>query len=627
LKDKADQLIEKIKDGMLGQIDRIKLIELYRHTYDLVHHKHGERLYKNIQNFLEIRAKEITSKIKKIDEKENDLLSSFTTIWKKYSDFIKRASDILLYLDYRFCRERDEQTISETCIKSFYNQFDRIDNFIEKLSDSIIENCFSTHKDEYVVKEAINAIEAIDKHNKKQFYEKYFEPKFLERTRTNYNQILGEMFSELNYSNFLIKIDQIKASSMKGKMFISDKTRNKVATIITEISNNLCEKIIADRKKGLLYFIENNLIGEIKLFYKNCQSSKLVFEKALNVNREYFNSESGRIRLYGETIRKIDNENDFESTKQYLGKIIRFQEKMDLVNKNSAIEKKFWFSYETEKDENFILNFCRYYDHLIENRLISTQSDLAKYKIPLMLMLIKDKNELEKEFNKNLRNRFYRNKSLNIEENKNCSKMEKLILKPINEMKLFLIENGIRSNINDHIRNLKNYPVLSKSLNEKIQKNFGIKMSLFVVKNFNWKDLEDKYENVILPNELENIFKEAQKFYKSREHRKAITFLPIKNNFEIADSQNFVLKCDLGQMLIMLLFNEYEQIDFETLLVKTGLTETEAINSIELINRKSGNLILIMSENGKKWSELVDDKKRGIVVDRKKTLLRLNEKL
>ena len=185
----ANCVLETIK-GAISEIynqnaSSLSFEELYRKAYDMVLHKHGNKLYVGVKTEILIHLGNFREKI--VASTDDGFLSTLIFYWGVHISSIKMIADILMYMDRRYAATEGFPRVYLLGVQLFREQALYQDLINTRLLKALLLTIDSERKGELVNRENLrNAIQMLVdlgsdvSENKLSVYQENFEKKFIE---------------------------------------------------------------------------------------------------------------------------------------------------------------------------------------------------------------------------------------------------------------------------------------------------------------------------------------------------------------------------------------------------------------------------------------------------------------
>lgn len=144
--------------------------ELYRTGYNMVLHKHGEKLYESVEGLLNSRTKDICVEIKSANEAT--FLEEVKSKWLAHKRSLKMVRDILMYMDRTYVKQTPKMPVYDKGVNLFCRNCIQEPHVKKRLSDLLLELVEKERKGEKVDRDVIkNSTQMLMEMGKEVFHE------------------------------------------------------------------------------------------------------------------------------------------------------------------------------------------------------------------------------------------------------------------------------------------------------------------------------------------------------------------------------------------------------------------------------------------------------------------------
>ncbi|CAH2351754.1 cullin-3 [[Candida] railenensis] len=273
-------------------VSNLSYEQLYRKAYILVLRKQGSRLYENVtqlivKHLLE-RREALLAKLSK--ESGGEFLKTLLSEWTEHLQSMKFISDVLMYLNRVYVKERKKLLIYDLGIQLYKENLIKYNNneVGEKLIDIIIEEVTKSRLGEvittkmYIVK-VINMMELLEETSPssssmisevdlggsegENYYQRFFEPRFLASSETFFYQLSHQFMSEnISGSAYLHEISQFikDEEENRARYYLPMSTFPKLIDLMNNIliKDKIDEVILLPMdRQGLSFWMEGVVRG------------------------------------------------------------------------------------------------------------------------------------------------------------------------------------------------------------------------------------------------------------------------------------------------------------------------------------------------------------------------------
>ncbi|MES1911436.1 MAG: hypothetical protein MHM6MM_003863, partial [Cercozoa sp. M6MM] len=184
----AEQTWQRLQRGLsgvqLGRASDISYADLYQNAYTLVLHKRGAKLYNGVSKVIQQRLESVHANLR-VAEQTEEVLPSVLREWRLHQEIMRNISDVLLYMDSKYCRMQNKPVsrdmsymhFGEYVLKPRYGQLR--DELLRRLRQ---ERQGERLEDALQIKDALQMLVEVELGSFRR-YDMHFETPFLEETR------------------------------------------------------------------------------------------------------------------------------------------------------------------------------------------------------------------------------------------------------------------------------------------------------------------------------------------------------------------------------------------------------------------------------------------------------------
>lgn len=594
-------LADAIKEIENKNASKLSFEELYRKSYNLVLRKHGKQLYESVAQLVEAHLLELKDSLNnklalKVDT--HVFLKEVSNIWSDHLLSMRMVSDVLMYLDRVYAKENHLPLIYDVGVNLFRDNIVKYDNnhignaLNSLLMEEITNNRNGLIMDIFLVKSIITMFESLQEEERnlqtgENYYTKYFEPYYLEKTLEYYTKISNELFALGNGLVYIQKVDTLITNEQdKCVLYLPKKTYDKLISLVGNalITVNI-DRVMRFHAEGLRTWVLDNRIDELKLLYNLllkvdyldgflAQLHEIIMEEGMS-----FDTHDNQLLEEAPTHSKPKGKHS--SSKKaasqaivWVEKVISLKGKYDTILKNlnndSSIQKTIDNAFVELLNKN--PKISEYLSLFIDEN-VKKSADKSEDELETMMnnaiivfRFIKDKDVFEK---------YYKNH------------LAKRLLKSYKDIERSLIskfKNEIGSSFTSKLEGMFRDINLSKEVSKKFNnKNFEINV---LTKTFWPIQPQENCQEVVLAPQLEDLRSSFAKYYLQLHHGRNLSWaynfgsVDIRIQFEKKIHElNMSLYCGL----IVLLFEEHDSLTFEQIEMLTKIPKTDLVRSLQSV--------------------------------------------
>lgn len=298
-------------------VSHLSYEQLYRKAYVLVLRKLGAKLYDDVAKIIVEHLVERREKLVKVMETltlkstNEGFMKAVLVEWDEHLQSMKFVSDILMYLNRVHVKELKKLLIYDLGIQLFKDHVIKYDdNMIgSKLIEAILDEFTKNRKGEvittkmYIIK-IINMFELLvetpavisDVQYGENYYQKYFEPAFLDNSYNFFNSLSQELLNFQSGTRYLADVRAfIAEEENKLKSFLPEPTYPKVIDLLNNVMiRDKIERVLSfpTEQQGLSFLLQPVLnIFQDKVGINNREENmnllKIVYELVGRIDPEY----------------------------------------------------------------------------------------------------------------------------------------------------------------------------------------------------------------------------------------------------------------------------------------------------------------------------------------------------
>ena len=201
--EKLSSAILKIFNEEAGELS---FEELYRTGYNMVLHKHGEKLYENVEELLKVRSQEICKKV----ESETDVtfLEGLKREWQDHKRSLRMVRDILMYMDRTFVKQNSKKPVYDMGVHLFCMHCVRAPAVKSRLIDLLLSKIREERDGMKVDRDLVkNSTQMLMEMGKDVFHEDFEKP-FLKSSEDFYRVESDKFINSNGCPEYLKKVEK-----------------------------------------------------------------------------------------------------------------------------------------------------------------------------------------------------------------------------------------------------------------------------------------------------------------------------------------------------------------------------------------------------------------------------------
>ncbi|XP_062521346.1 cullin-3-B-like [Corticium candelabrum] len=246
--------------------------ELYRNAYNMVLHKQGERLYKELK---EVVRDHLVVKVRKdmFDALHNNFLEALNMAWADHQTAMVMIRDILMYMDRVYVQQASVDSVYDMGLILFRDEVVRHGLIREHLTQTLLTMVACERKGEVVAKSAVKSacqmLMVLSVENSRSVYEEDFEAAFLKQTAEFYQMESQKLLAENSASVYIRKVDgRIKEEAERAHHYLDPSTEEPVTRVVeTELISKHLHTIVEMENSGIVHMLRHDRVTDLACAY------------------------------------------------------------------------------------------------------------------------------------------------------------------------------------------------------------------------------------------------------------------------------------------------------------------------------------------------------------------------
>eukprot|EP00743_Colponemidia_sp_Colp-15_P002799 GILK01003029.1.p1 GENE.GILK01003029.1~~GILK01003029.1.p1 ORF type:complete len:733 (-),score=137.04 GILK01003029.1:128-2326(-) len=389
--------------------------ELYRNAYNLVLHKHGELLYKGVNDTVKNHLKVVANAIAQATD--DLLLQELSAHWQDHKITMIMIRDILMYLDRTFVVQTRKIPVYDLGLVLFRDEIARHAKIKDRLSQRLLQLILKERQNELIdrslLKSTLSMLVDVGVHSRT-VYEEDFEILFLDQTATFYRQESQQYISQNTTPDYLKKAEQrLKEEASRVQHYLDASTETKLKDIVEkELISNHAKTLVEMENSGCVAMFRDNKIEDLARMYN-------LFSRVPATLTEMRDALSAYVKEIGKAL--VTDQEKLKDPVIYVQGLLELKDKYDTIVSNSFKNDKQFQKTLKEAFEFFINLDTRtaqflslYLDDLLKKGLKGLSEEDQESKLDKMIMLfrfLQDKDIFENYYKQHLAKRLLSGKS------------------------------------------------------------------------------------------------------------------------------------------------------------------------------------------------------------------------
>lgn len=246
--------------------------QLYRFSYNMVLHKHGDYLYRGLAELQTEHLNSVAAEIRSAAPPA--FLPEIKRQWKWFELSLAHVRDVLMYMDRHYVKSRQKKTVHELGLSLFRDEVILHPAIISRVSDTLLSSIDLERNGQAIDATLVKTItrmlaELGATDTGTSVYAHVFEDGFLDRTRQFYAREATLYLSETTCSDYLRKASQrIHEERVRVENYLELQTATKVRLVTeTELISKYMDTLVNMENSGLIWMLRNDKVADLRLMY------------------------------------------------------------------------------------------------------------------------------------------------------------------------------------------------------------------------------------------------------------------------------------------------------------------------------------------------------------------------
>lgn len=246
--------------------------QLYRYSYNMVLHKHGDYLYNGLTQLQTSHLEAIAADIRQADPPA--FLEEIKRQWSWFELSLAHVRDVLMYMDRHYVRTHQKKSVHELGLSLFRDVVIQHATILPRVSETLLASIDRERNGEAIDTLLIQSItrmlaELGEGVNGDSVYAEVFEEGFLTRTKQFYACEATLYLSETTCSDYLRKASQrIHEERMRVDNYLQPQTAAKVRKVTeTQLISKYMDRLVNMENSGLIWMLRNDKVADLRLMY------------------------------------------------------------------------------------------------------------------------------------------------------------------------------------------------------------------------------------------------------------------------------------------------------------------------------------------------------------------------
>uniref|UniRef100_W8AVA3 Cullin-3 n=1 Tax=Ceratitis capitata TaxID=7213 RepID=W8AVA3_CERCA len=589
--------------------------QLYRNAYNMVLHKHGNRLYYGLR---EVVSEHLEHKVRQdvLESLHNNFLPKLNQAWNDHQTSMVMIRDILMYMDRVYVQQREVDNVYNLGLILFRDQIVRYSEIQKALRETLLGMVMDERSGEAInhlaIKNACQMLMSLGI-NTRSVYEDDFEKPFLAQSASFYKFESHKFLNENNAGVYIKKVEtRIQEESARAALYLDKDTEPRIVKVVEdELIKKHMRTIVEMENSGVVYMIKNSKTEDLACTYKLFSRLK---EEGLKVIADTMSSylrEQGRILVKEE---ENGNTNPITFVQNLLDLKDRFDQFLHHSFNNDRLFKNV-ISADFEHFLNLNQKSPEYLSLFIDDKLKKGGKGMSEQEIETILdktmvlfRFLLEKDVFERYYKTHLAKRLLLNKSVSDDFEKNMiSKLKtECGCQFTSKLEGMFKDMSVSNTIMEEFKNYVNIHNLSLS---------GVELTVRILTTGFWPT-QTATPNCNIPSAPREAFEIFKKFYLDKHSGRQLTLQPQMGTAYInavfygrkadsdkdkdgptssmssssngctvpASTRKHILQVSTYQMCVLMLFNNRDILTYEDIQQETDIPERELIRALQSLS-------------------------------------------
>ncbi|XP_017022092.1 cullin-3-A isoform X1 [Drosophila kikkawai] len=586
--------------------------QLYRNAYNMVLHKHGNRLYYGLR---EVVSEHLEHKVRAevLESLHSNFLPKLNQAWTDHQTSMVMIRDILMYMDRVYVQQREVDNVYNLGLILFKDQVVRYGEIQkalrEKLLGMVMEERHGEAINHLAIKNACSMLITLGI-NSRTVYEEDFEKPFLAQSAAFYKFESQNFLAENNAGVYIKKVEaRITEESSRAALYLDKDTEPRIVRVVEEeLIKKHMRPIVEMENSGVVYMIKNSKTEDLACTYKLFSRLK---EEGLKVIADTM---SAYLREQGRMLVK-EEENGNTNPITFVQNLLDLKDRFDQFLVHSFANDRIFKNVISSDFEHFLnLNnkSPEYLSLFIDDKLKKGGKGMSEQEIESILdktmvlfRFLLEKDVFERYYKTHLAKRLLLNKSVSDDFEKNMiSKLKtECGCQFTSKLEGMFKDMSVSNTIMDEFKNYVNNNNLSLG---------GVELTVRILTTGFWPT-QTATPNCNIPAAPREAFEIFKSFYLNKHSGRQLTLQPQMGTAYInavfygrkaADSEKdkdapsssssgcavptttrkHILQVSTYQMCVLLLFNNRDVLTYDDIHQETDIPERELVRALQSLS-------------------------------------------
>jgi len=577
-REKAEKIWKDLRAAIVeiqnSNAAELRFEELYRNSYTLVLHKHGDLLYNGVQEVVKENLMRVSDEVNATANPQ--LLGTIVDKWSGqmgHKLVMTMVQDILMYMDKTYCRLKKKEPVYSMGLLQFRDHVIMRGNVSQRLKvlllDCIHKERSHENVDRLLLKKCLSMLVDVNVRNT-DVYIRVFEDDLLKTTAEFYMHESQMFMSQNTVSDYLKKIERrILEEEDRAATYLDKSTHPKLRKVVQEeLITKYAKQLVENKSSGCVHMFENDMVDDLNRMFR-------LFSKVPRTLEFIRGCMSKLVKDTGTAI--VQDPVNLKQPKLFVQKVLDCRKKYDNFVKKAFNEDRIFTRDLKESLEHFINLDSRaapaqylslYLDEMMRKGM-KGMSDEEREKllndVISIFRYLQDKDVFEDFYKKHLATRL-------LTENTADRDHEKRMISKLKAECGHQFTSRLEGMFNDIKISAENMVAYRNQR----KRDVGVEMNVTVLTTGFWP--VSNMERCNLPREAQAAAEEYKAFYASKNSGRRLTWQTHKGTAELQCTfkrGKKLLVVQTYQMVILMLYNKAQRYTYKQILELTNIPEKE----------------------------------------------------
>ncbi|ALC39739.1 Cul-4 [Drosophila busckii] len=605
MKNAIQEILKKNNSGLSFEL-------LYRNGYNMVLHKHGNRLYYGLRDVVSEHL-EYKVRVEVLESLHSNFLPKLNEAWTDHQTCMVMIRDILMYMDRVYVQQRGVDNVYNLGLIFFRDQVVRHSEIQkalrEKLLGMVMEERHGEAINHLAIKNACTMLITLGI-DSRIVYEEDFEKPFLAQSAAFYKFESQNFLAENNAGVYIKKVEaRITEESSRAALYLDKETEPRIVRVVEEeLIKKHMRTIVEMENSGVVYMIKNSKTEDLACTYKLFSRLK---DEGLKVIADTM---SAYLREQGSMLVK-EEENGNTNPITFVQNLLDLKDRFDQFLLHSFSNDRLFKNVISADFEHFLnLNnkSPEYLSLFIDDKLKKGGKGMSEQEIETILdktmvlfRFLLEKDVFERYYKTHLAKRLLLNKSVSDDFEKNMiSKLKtECGCQFTSKLEGMFKDMSVSNTIMDEFKGYVNNNNLSLS---------GVELTVRILTTGFWPT-QTATPNCNIPLAPREAFEVFKKFYLDKHSGRQLTLQPQMGTAYInavfygrkandsdkdkdgpsssssgcavpTTTRKHILQVSTYQMCVLLLFNNRDVLTYDDIHQETDIPERELVRALQSLS-------------------------------------------